>query len=152
MIRSLSLTNFKAFEKFRVGFKEDAYLVGPNNAGKSTVIAALRSVANMVRIATREQTRGSLEVAGFSQAGYWFSSSQVGLIDENLRHEFHQVETRVSAKFENGTRLEAIWPVDEDDGFFFVLDGSGVNLTTRQANLKRLPTVGAVPVLSPLEH
>ena len=52
MIRSLSLKNFKAFETFRVSFNGDAYLVGPNNAGKSTVIAALRSVANMVRMAS----------------------------------------------------------------------------------------------------
>jgi len=60
MIRSLSLKNFKAFENFRISFDGDGYLVGPNNAGKSTVIAALRSVANMVRMASRAQPAQSL--------------------------------------------------------------------------------------------
>lgn len=152
MITGVYLQNFKAFERFRVTFKGDAFLVGPNNAGKSTVIAALRSVASMVRIASRERATQSFEVDGFQQAGYWFNGQQIGLVDENLRHEFHQVETRVKAKFESGATLEAVWPIDEDDGFFFILDKQGVNLMQLGAIRQALPSVGVIPVLTPLDH
>jgi hypothetical protein len=153
VIKSLNLESFKAFERFRISFGGDAFLVGPNNAGKSTVIAALRSVANMVRIATREQARDSSLVDGFRQTGYWFGSNSIGLIDENLRHEFHPVETRIKIKFGTGAQLEAVWPEDEDgSGFFFVLDRNGVNITTLRPLREALPTTGIVPVLSPLEH
>lgn len=152
MIKSLQLENFKAFEKFRISFQGDGYLVGPNNAGKSTVIAALRSVANMVRIASRAQATQSMGVDGFQQVGHWFTGSQINLVDENLQHEFHQVETRVKAKFEGGATLEAVWPVDEEGGFFFVLNGDGVNLMRLSAIREALPSVGVVPVLAPADH
>lgn len=152
MIKALRLSNFKAFERFRVRFHEDAYLVGPNNAGKSTVIAALRAVANMARIASRTGAAQSLEIDGFEQVGHWFTGAQVGLVDENLRHEFHQVETRLKAQFTSGALLEAIWPVDEDGGFFYVLSKDNVNLMRAGAVREVLPSVGVVPVLSPVDH
>lgn len=152
MISAIYLQNFKAFERFRVTVKGDAFLVGPNNAGKSTVIAALRSVASMVRIALRERAAQSFEVDGFQQVGYWFTGLQVGLVDENLRHEFHQVETRIKVKFKTGAVLEAVWPIDEEDGFFFMLDKDGVNLMQLGAIRQALPSVGVVPVLMPLDH
>ena len=152
MIKSLQLDNFKAFEKFRITFKGDAYLVGPNNAGKSTIIAALRSIANMVRIATREKPAQSFQVDGFQQTGYWFTSNQVGLVDENLQHEFHQVETRLKATFDSGAVLEAVWPVEDDGGFFFLLSQEGVNLMRLGQIREVLPSMGTVPVLTPLDH
>lgn len=50
MIRRMDLENFKAFDRFTVHFRDQTVLVGPNNAGKSTLIAALRACAGAVRI------------------------------------------------------------------------------------------------------
>ena len=44
MIESLQLSYFKAFEEFTVDFGHRNVLVGPNNAGKSTIVQALRLV------------------------------------------------------------------------------------------------------------
>ena len=46
MIKKLALRHFKGFERFEITFKHDNWLVGPNNAGKSTIIAALRTTAH----------------------------------------------------------------------------------------------------------
>ena len=51
-IRRLKLTNFKAFQSFDLTFRGDAFLVGPNNAGKSTLIEAMRGAAAMLRHAS----------------------------------------------------------------------------------------------------
>jgi AAA15 family ATPase/GTPase len=53
MIQQVSLHNFKAFERFTLDLRGDAYLAGPNNAGKSTLIAAIRVAAGLLRIAMR---------------------------------------------------------------------------------------------------
>lgn len=85
VIQRLDLHAFKAFERFTLRLKDDAYLAGPNNAGKSTLTTALRMSAQMVRIAMR---RGPTEtfMDGTEQVlGYAFTNSQVGLTDGNLR-------------------------------------------------------------------
>lgn len=152
MIKGVRLTNFKGFARYRITFAGDAFLVGPNNAGKSTVIAAIRAAANMIRIATGTSATGSFKVDDFEQGGHWFSGDQVGLVQENLRHEFSQAETRLRVDFSSGARLEAVWPVDEDGGFFFVLNRDQVNVTRAALMREVLPDTGIVPVLSPVEH
>ena len=129
MVRKLTLENFKAFEKFTVWFKGDTMLVGPNNAGKSTIIAALRAGANMVRLASRTKADDHLDLgSGRVPVGYWFQPEQVGLIEENLRHEFHQVDTKLQIQFSDDAQLDAVWPVDEDGAGFVYLRHRDVNL------------------------
>jgi predicted ATP-dependent endonuclease of OLD family len=53
MIKKLRLDHFKGFERFEISFGRDNWLVGPNNAGKSTIIAALRTAAQMASVARR---------------------------------------------------------------------------------------------------
>ena len=128
MIRALRLEHFKAFERFTVTFPEDAFLVGPNNAGKSTVIAALRSVASMARTAERLRPQTVRKVDLIERRGHTFSGDSIGLVEENLRHEFHQVETRLTVDFDDA-RIEASWPTDDSGGFFWVMDND-INVTS----------------------
>lgn len=155
MVRRLDLINFKAFERFRIDFRDDAFLVGPNNAGKSTILAALRAGAYMARLAYRRQATDALQVDGVGRLGWNFSGDAVRLVEENLRHEFHQTETRLTLHFGSGASLHAIWPVPDEDeltpGFFYIRHQ---DLTLRRPAQVRqvVPTIGVVPVLSPFEH
>jgi len=86
------------------------------------------------------------------QYGHLFSSDQIGLVEENLRHEFVQEETRLEARFGRDARLVAVWPVDEVDGGFFLVKDNDVTLR-RPAEVRRIfPTIGVVPILTPVEH
>lgn len=42
MIKKMILENYRCFEKTEINFKELSIIVGKNNAGKSTLIEALR--------------------------------------------------------------------------------------------------------------
>lgn len=53
MIRSLHLVNFKPFQDFTVEFTDHNVLIGPNNAGKSSIIQALRLIDLAARIWAR---------------------------------------------------------------------------------------------------
>ena len=48
-IDSLELTNFRAFERCRVRFAPITILVGPNNAGKSSILSALRILSQTLK-------------------------------------------------------------------------------------------------------
>jgi hypothetical protein len=151
LIRQLDLHHFKGFERFRINFPDDAIIVGPNNAGKSTVIAALRAAANMVRTASRLRPQATLDVRGMERLGFSFVGPSVGLIEENLHYELHNVETRLAVKFRGDGALEALWPPDDSGGFFYVLDND-INPTAPRHVRKVLPSIGLVPVLSPADH
>ena len=151
MIRRLDLHHFKGFEKFTVTFPRDSLIVGPNNAGKSTVIAALRAAASMVRTAGRLKPHATYDVDGKERFGFNFSGSSVGLIEENLRYELHEVETRLSLRFMGDGRVEALWPPEETGGFFYVMDND-INPRSPKQVRKALPRIGLVPVLSPADH
>ena len=51
-ITKISFTRFKAFVNFTLHLRHFNILVGPNNAGKSTIIAAFRILAAALRRAT----------------------------------------------------------------------------------------------------
>jgi len=54
---NVEFRNFKAFKKFSLPLRHFNVLVGPNNAGKSTVLAAFRILAAALRKAsTRNPT------------------------------------------------------------------------------------------------
>ena len=58
--------NFKAFDRFTLRMNGDAFLVGPNNAGKSTLIAAIRA-DDVLRIAKRLSASESESIDGSMQ-------------------------------------------------------------------------------------
>jgi hypothetical protein len=152
-IDRLELTNFKGFDRFTLYLSgKDALLVGPNNAGKSTAVAALRATTNMLRIARARKPDGDRTVDGSLRRGWFFNNEQVQLVEENLRHEFRQVDTRVKLVC-GDAELIAVWPADEpdDSGFFYCTDG-GVLLRRPTHIRQAFPRIALVPVLSPVEQ
>ena len=47
MLTKLTLTNFRGFERHEIPFRNPTIVVGRNNAGKSTIVEALRLVATV---------------------------------------------------------------------------------------------------------
>jgi predicted ATPase len=126
MIQKLELHHFKGFERFTMTLPDDSIIVGPNNAGKSTIIAALRAAASMVRTANRLRSQATYEVRGVERFGFRFAGPSVGLIEENLHYELHEVETRLKVRFQGDGSVEALWPAEEAGGFFYVMDTTSI--------------------------
>ena len=53
MLKQLRLSNFRSFVDFTLNFGEGAFLVGPNNAGKSTILTSIRVADTLIRYAYR---------------------------------------------------------------------------------------------------
>ena len=152
MIHRLELHNFKAFERFSVRFPGDTYLAGPNNAGKSTIISALRACAYMLRIAQRRRPTDVTDDGRNQVVGYFFDSAQVALSDENLPHEFREVESRLVLHFTGNRRLTAFWPADPDEDPFFYLQSGGHAVQTAREAADDFPRMGIIPILSPIDQ
>jgi hypothetical protein len=140
-----------AFERFRLDLRGDAYLAGPNNAGKSTLIAAIRVTAQMLRIATRRNPPDVFQDGNEQVLGYPFADSQVDLDAPNLRHEFREVDTRVTVRFRGGGVLTAVWPEGSDDSFFYLQRGRASINNVQQAR-NTFPQIETIPVLAPVDN
>ena len=80
---SVAFQNFKAFRRYSVALKEFNILVGPNNSGKSTILAAFRILAEGMR---RARTRAPVPVSGPNgdAFGYRVDLSGLPVAAENI--------------------------------------------------------------------
>lgn len=157
VLSRLRLVNYRSFRDFTVTFPRTSILVGPNNAGKSTILTALRLVDAMLRVAHARRANGR---AVHRNIGYW--AQEVPLDDfpslrESLRHEFHPNEVRIEVTWASGNRLIAVWPAPDDDGtelagHFILLNHDGSQPASPGDARLAFPRFGVVPILSPLEH
>jgi hypothetical protein len=153
-VRRLQVENFKAFRKFSISFGDDAIIVGPNNAGKSTLVAALRATARMVRHGRRRRADSHYGRGEFAGSGYGLGGIQLDLVTDNLRHEFNDdVATTIRATFDNGSALTAVWPAGDDGSpFFFLESKSGTRLRSPNEVRDSFPQIEIIPTLGPVEQ
>lgn len=156
MIKKLQLSNFRAFERLTLSLRQTNVILGPNNAGKSTLLNALRGAANMLRYAM-QKSPVLIEQAEEQHRGYWIEPGQFDLPAENLKYELREVETTLGVTFRDGARLSAIWPPNSDDAtergaFFKLVDSKGVQPWRPIDVRKTFPRLGVIPLLAPVEH
>src|SRR5258707_8034003 len=87
----VDFVRFKAFDRFTLNLRHFNILVGPNNAGKSTILAAFRILAAaMRRASTRspEIVRGPLGLA----PGHKIDLSAVSVAEENIFYNYDDSE------------------------------------------------------------
>jgi recombinational DNA repair ATPase RecF len=79
----VEFTKFKAFKKFSLTLRHFNILVGPNNAGKSTVLAGFRILAAAMRRAGSKRAEVIPGPTG-STLGYRVDLGAISVAEENL--------------------------------------------------------------------
>lgn len=145
---SVRFHNFKAFRDFSVSLQHVNILVGPNNCGKSTILAAFRVLAaGLQRAGTRQP-----ELIGTPtgpRSGYRVPLTSIPVSMENVHTNYEDIETSVVFRLSNGRELTLIWPPGETDCLLFAS-----RPTTKPSAFKRLfpVSIGAIPTLGPVDH
>ena len=157
MLKQLHLVNFRAFENFRVSFGDGAYLVGPNNAGKSTLLTALRTADVLLRYAYRRKPDLRARDGDISVLGYPVSLREFPALQDSLRFEFGSDETRLELGWKSGAKLTVVWPDDRDSEderspFFYLTHSSGNPVRNPKQAKESFPPLGIIPILGPTEH
>lgn len=154
MIARLDLVAFKGFEKYTATFcGKTCVLIGPNNAGKSTIIGALRLCAALINHAKRRKPTMPRydEARDRKVRAYELTAGAAKFVDENVHHEFRETEARLELHFKNGAVVFVVWPPD-DDPYFYLEHIPGAQPRDLKVTQRDYPSLSAVQTLTPLEH
>jgi predicted ATPase len=159
-LRRLRLKGYKTFAAFDLQFRGDTFLVGPNNAGKSTLIEAMQGASVMLRYAAQRRPEFTRQDDGNLVWAYTLTTQRNEVETENLRHNFRNAEARLVLELSNDTVLTAVWPPSIDDegsptgdaSYFFVrVKGTSFKYRDRPRTWRsRHVDIGVVPTLSPV--
>lgn len=150
MITRLEVQHFKGFSSFVVDFTDMDVLIGPNNAGKSTLVSALRAFSAMLRLAGRKRPTGRPDVD--SILAYTIEGGDFDIGMENLRHDFRPGDTSTELTFADPDLIvRAVWPEDGEPYFYIKHPETGWQPTTPKQFRELGDLIGVIPTLSPVE-
>lgn len=154
LLSKISLHNFKCFEAQYIKPHPQTLLVGANNAGKSTIMWALR-LLSLVTSRFQNFTPAKPPTWTGLMAGELGVSMPVKGVDltvsSALFNRYSDPPARIEAKFHLGQTITIMVGL-EPHLFAVVRDGDGTILQRRsQARLFQLPNVSILPPVGPLE-
>ncbi len=133
-------------------FRQTSVLIGPNNAGKSTIIAALRLCAALLSEAKRHKLETPIHDLTRDRhvRGQEIRPDRMQFSDENIRHEFHVKEARLELQMKNKAMMYVVWPIDGQP-YFYLEHIAGMQPGTVRVVKENYGSIGIVPTLSPIE-
>lgn len=155
MLATLELHRYRGFERLKIQLQPHAYIVGPNSAGKSTVLEAIAvAISCLQRARVKNSNTFRTMRGGYMVTAHSLPPVQSGEDEDPVRYDFGQAEARLSLAWDNGARCHVVWPEDTEDeaqGFcYFELgDGSPAPVTQLKTAFH---DVNVVPVVTPLER
>ena len=149
-ITRVQFSNFKGFTAFSLTLESMTMLVGPNNAGKSTIIGAFRALSVALRTA-RSRRPVLLRRADGDHRGYRIATAEIPISLENAQHNYSDSDAVATFTLSNDRTLRLVISPEMDCSL--IIDSAGP-IVRSPADFKRyFPiNIGVVPVLGPLEH
>ena len=153
MLIQLRIRNFRGFRNHVLPLRRATLVVGRNNAGKSTVVEALRLVSI---VTTRFRSLGYREAPDWGEIpkreyGVRPSLKGIDLNFETLFHRYGDPPAVVEATFDNNTSI-VVYVGGEDRVHAVVFDDRGRPVRTKAAALRLdLPEVEILPQIGPLD-
>lgn len=149
---SVQFHRFKAFKSFEFNCRHFNILVGPNNAGKSTILAAFRILAAAQRLAGSRRP-SIIKGPNGRVPGYALELSSASVAEENIFFNYDDDEAAwVRFKISNGNSLLLYFP---EVGSSYLIpelkSGKEISLA-RQFKAEFSCPVGFVPILGPVDH
>lgn len=147
----VEFSRFKAFKTFRLEIKQFNILVGPNNAGKSTILAAFRILAAAMR---RAMSRKATMVRGphGTVHGYEVDLSPISVAGENIFYNYDDSEdSTITFHLSNKNTLTLYFPLQGVCLLIPSAQGKNVSTPSNFAKHFNCP-IGFVPILGPVEH
>ena len=142
---------FKAFERFTLHVHHFNILVGPNNAGKSTVLTAFRILAAAMRKATARNPEYVVGPRGRT-LGYTVDLDTISVAEENIFFNYDDSESAsVSFKLSNGNELLLFFPAKGVCSLIADSQSRQIKGTAAFRSQFNCP-IGFVPILGPVEH
>lgn len=150
-IGSIKFTNFKALKNYSVSLSETNILVGPNNAGKSTIISAFRILDVALRKARRLKAERVPLPNGNTGFGHRVPEQQISVSLENVATDYNGEDSKIEFRLTNRNKLFLFFPNEGGCILHWENQGSSVSSPGRFRNAFPV-NIQVIPVLGPLEH
>ena len=151
-ITNVKYLNYKSFGQFSITLNSFNILVGPNNAGKSTVIGSLKILAEGIRKAKSKRPTLIKSPEGNDIYGYEIDLNQVPVATENVFHNYEE-DTPAVIKFilSDKSILQIFFP---SRGVCYMNYESDKILIKTPLEFKKHVNIeiGFVPILGPVDH
>lgn len=142
---------FKAFKSFSLHLRHFNILVGPNNAGKSTILVAFRILAAAMRKASSRNPE-IVPGPGGSTYGYAVDLEGISVAEENIFYNYDDSEP-ASVKFSLSNRNELLLHFPERGACYLILETVGKIVRSTAAFRSQFNApIGFVPILGPVDH
>lgn len=149
-ISRIQLRNFKKFLQLSFNARSRNVLVGPNNAGKSTLLDALRITRDVLRFARqRRPVQIAIEDRGVF-AGHELENTRLSIPIENVVHNYDAAAAEIEITAENDSILRIDLHPERMARTVLFTD-TGFPITSRQFIAAFPVDIVCVPTLAPLE-
>jgi predicted ATP-dependent endonuclease of OLD family len=153
MLSSLILINYRCFKNYKIDFNGQTIVVGKNNAGKSTIIEALRILSIVTSRFKNSNYINPPSSIDIPRSYKGFSPSMKGY-DFNFDTVSHQYSEELAV-------IKAIFSTEEHIDIYIdtigivyavVFDKKGNPIKSRSNITIQLPTLNILPHISPLQR
>lgn len=151
MLRHIRLTNFRKFSAYSIPLRNGNIFVGPNNAGKSAVIDAIRIVDSCFRYA-RQRTPEIVQLDGGQVFdGHIVPENRIPVNLSHSTHNYNEDDAVIEFTHTNGAR--AVVLINPERPVRFYIDAAGRRLNSVARFTGAFPVhFLIVPTLAPLEQ
>jgi energy-coupling factor transporter ATP-binding protein EcfA2 len=153
MLTKLTLHNFRGFEAHEVPLHGRTIIVGKNNAGKSTIVEALRLVSIVVSRYRNLGFHPGPEWTGQGRVAYGVRPSlkNMEISFDGMFHRYADPPACITADFQTGQKVSVY--VADDERIHAVLYGAdGKLIKTRERAIEAdLPSVAIMPQVAPVQ-
>lgn len=151
MIKKITIENYRGYLKHEVEFRDLNIVVGKNNAGKTTLIEALRLVSLVTKRYKNSPYRNVpnwLEI-GKINSGISISLNRIDFSYRNIFHSYGDPPAIITALFTNKTKVVIYFGGEKK---FHAVLINAKNKVCNKDNLKHLdlPTLNILPQIGPL--
>lgn len=153
MLTKLRLQNFRGFERHELPLREMTVVVGRNNAGKSTVVEALRLISIVVSRYRRLTFHPGPDWCGAGRVSYGVRPSlrNTELNFDGMFYHYSDPPAVVTGEFASGESV-MVYVADEERIHAVIRDKKGRIVRNRaESKQVELPTVGIMPQVAPLQ-
>jgi len=150
-ITSIRFRNYKAFRDYSISLNPFNVLVGPNNAGKSTVLGAIRILSEGIRRARSKSSDLIDDAKGHQVRGYPVRLQGLPISTENVFHNYDEsIPATVEFRLSNGNSLNLLF---RERGECYMIPTSDQFIRSPSDFRKHFNVeIAFVPVLGPVDH
>lgn len=153
MIKKLILNNYRCYDGHEINFKKLSIVVGKNNAGKSTLIEALRLIS---LVTTRYENLTFRNPPAWTELplnhrGVAPSLKGIEFSKDNLFHLYGNPPSKIEGVFKNDYKV-ILYIGNEGELHGVLFDKNGQIIQTKgQARQARFPVINILPQIGPLQ-